>query len=323
MFQFPAKERVIVVCTDMEPDDLGALLLLQKFCAAYGVKLVVVVCYRSDAILAQAAQDVRVFLPEAEVLRGPSDPERDGGYPMNYFTTEETEPFDLCETIHYYEIVAIVCLSLLDVLDVDRLQMNIGFKPYPPLYVYGGTYNVRTELAKRTLDWWGGIGKLFRFDGYPAFGPRTSLKGDGPYVSELQRMAFHRNAFATRVLQSITTWNAFLANKMARELVDGTDGSKVVHKQRLIDQIRDDPMQGCTADMFVVLMMTAVSDSTELVGRSWRPCVMDSADHSPELKQAMDAVRAQLRLDLENRLVELLRGHFPAEIPFLGLKRIE
>lgn len=215
-----------VVFTDGEYDDWGALYLLSKLIRDKNVRLVVVVCYRSQAILEQMASDARRFLPKASVRMGPEDAKRDGGYPMD-------APLDGLPTPPFVQYPAntrmVLGLSLLDALLLgehdlwaaretgDEVAQKFGARHADALlWIYGGGYNLRTPLARALFDLF--PGKHVRFDGYAAFGNRTMVFRDGSYISALLTKETAGDAFAAHVLQVGRTWNVFLGNKFIDDL---------------------------------------------------------------------------------------------------------
>lgn len=230
-----AKE-VILGFTDGEYDDWGAVELLRMVCNNTGRKLVLVLCYRSQAILEQMASDMRRLLPGVTVLMGPEDEGRDGGYPMD-------APHDGLATPRFREYPAntrmIFALSLLDAMllpfpnlwmvrqapnhDADVIAecfvsiVRMAFRQ-PALFIYGGGYNLRTPVSKALFDKW--KGEKASFDGWPAFGNRTNLYQSGPYIQALQQKKADGSAIAAHILHVGETWNKFLSAKFTGEITE-------------------------------------------------------------------------------------------------------
>ena len=230
------EQEVILGFTDGEYDDWGACELSRMICNNTGRKLVLVLCYRSKAILEQMASDARRLLPGVTVLMGPEDKGRDGGYPMD-------APHDGLATPRFTEYPAntrmILGLSLLDAMllpfphlwkasqapNQDADVIADGFVSgirmtcrLPALFIYGGGYNLRTDLSKALFAKWPGA--KASFDGWPAFGNRTNLYQSGPYIQALQQKKADGSAIAAHILHVGRTWNEFLSAKFVGEITE-------------------------------------------------------------------------------------------------------
>jgi hypothetical protein len=297
----------VLVLTDVEPDDWGMLLMLHRMLLAFSVQLVVVVTDRSAAVLAQAATNVRAFLPGAQVYLGELNEERGGGYPMSVLDGVETPSYHGSRIDGIVGIVGAAALSdLRDTTEGSRV----------PLLIYGGVFNLRHAHSRHVYDDW--VGPRMRFDSMPAFGNETAFTGTGRYMTCLTRMADADDAGAAHVLLCVRAWNAYLLAKFdAKPPAESTP-----REIELREAIRADPMQGCVADAALPAVL-ALWDGDELVGseQSFRPVTVPAPNDSTDTFAFKNALRAVFRREMETIMVSLLHGNYPAKLPFFDLTR--
>lgn len=217
---------------------------------------------------------------------------------------------------------------------------------------------MRTDLAKALFASWQAT--HVRFDSHDVFGKRITLYSDGPYIQALLKKEADGNPVAAHVLSIGRSWNAHLRAKIVDDLCEwfaprGAVDTSLSNEElalgpaaallereadpstaalrnmlRILREILRDPLQGCTADMFVAIPILEYCTRTPVIRNSFRfvPSPDEEAtlggvfgeDARRQLAHHFDAVREINRRAMEEYIAEIVRtegANLPAEVPIL------